>query len=75
VPVEIIQYYQVSPSEEQIDRAVEQHQVQVRSRVFPAIHLTMPVITQQQLNANNDDIQRRTNQEKNLFFQRIHGED
>jgi len=44
--VKVAQYYEVNTPKNQVEQAVENHQVNIGQRIFPGMQMLMPVIAQ-----------------------------
>lgn len=63
---------EVDTAEQEIDRAVEKHQVKVAQCIAEGIELAMPVIAEENLQANDNKIQRCADQQQYLLFEVFH---
>lgn len=61
--VAIAEYEEVEGAEEQVDAAIEEHQVEVGEGIFDCIGFFMAVVAQEDLQADDDAVQRGTDQE------------
>ena len=58
---------QVDTTEQQIDDTVQQHQVNIIQGIFKSVEPPAPVIAQKDFQADDDEIQGRTDQQEYLF--------
>lgn len=63
---------QVDAAEQEVDRAIQQHQVNVAKGVLERIEFSMTVIAEQDLQADDEKIQRCADQQQYLFFEAFH---
>jgi hypothetical protein len=64
---------QIGAAEDKVDGAIQQHQVNVIETVFKGIEFAMPVVAEQDLQADDEKVQRCADQQQYLFFEAFHG--
>src|SRR6185312_12976631 len=66
-------------AEKQVNAAIEQHQVDIRERIFPGVcfagvrMMMMAIIAEQDLHTDNDEVDRRADEDQYLFSEAFHG--
>ena len=80
MPVTDIEDHEIDPAEQQIDAAVQEHQINIGKRIFPGIGLalivivvTMSVVAEQDFESDYDKVQRCADEEQYLFSEVFHG--